>query len=277
MNPLKVTNIQRGCVNDGPGVRTTVFFKGCPLRCPWCCNPETQSLNQEYFIDYNKCILDKGINSPLCKDCERNSGKVSINSCKFGVSTPVYKEYEVDDLFNEIIKDKSLFDDSKGGATFSGGEPLLSAESMVPLMAKLQNARINIAIETTLTVKDGLLDFALPYVNLYIVDLKLQPEMKLGKLQYVNEIKRKLGKIKKNVIFRLVVTPSCIDRQEEITNTLYNLGISKIELLKCHNLGENKYRKLKKISEDYSTDTDDFISFGESLKSNGISTTLLQA
>ncbi len=147
---LRVTSIQRGCVNDGPGVRTVVFLKGCSLRCPWCCNPETQLMEHQAYINNDKCLLYKKCPSQLCNNCVRVGGTKDLNQCVFGVYEEVAKDYEVSQLFEEINNDEKLFRETGGGITFSGGEPMLQAESLLLLLKLLNNKGFHIAIETTL-------------------------------------------------------------------------------------------------------------------------------
>lgn len=133
MRSLNITSIQRGCLYDGPGVRTTVFLRGCILKCPWCCNPETIFLENDFFLDNSKCLKIKHINSSLCDNCERYGGAISVDNCPFGVSERISDIYPFEDLINELLKDKTLFDATGGGITFSGGEPLLQVADLTDL------------------------------------------------------------------------------------------------------------------------------------------------
>lgn len=133
---LKITNIQRGCVYDGPGVRTTVFLRGCTYRCPWCCNPETIS-ERDHYLDWAKCQDYKGRTSTLCDSCERLGGKKPLSECPFGVYEKTYKEYDAKSLERELEKDYELMRASGGGVTFSGGEPLLFAKELEPILESL--------------------------------------------------------------------------------------------------------------------------------------------
>ena len=130
---VRITNIQRFCLSDGPGIRTTVFLKGCNLNCPWCANPE----NIEYeFNDYIKDNGEKGI---------------------FGY------DIELENLFEEIMKDKEYYKMNNGGVTFSGGEPLLQIKRLEPILKKLKENKINICFETALNIPKDLLLIAIKY------------------------------------------------------------------------------------------------------------------
>ena len=102
MKQLEVTAIQRGCVYDGMGVRTTVFLKGCPFSCPWCCNPETLYSSPLFFIDNQKCIKEKGLSSSLCRKCIRNGGFDTLECCPFGVSEATSRLLSVEELANYL-------------------------------------------------------------------------------------------------------------------------------------------------------------------------------
>ena len=116
---VRVTNIQRFCLNDGPGIRTTVFFKGCNLKCPWCANPE----NIEYEIQefYNPNTNERGT---------------------FGY------DIELEELERQLLKDESYYNMSQGGITFSGGEPLLQFHKLEPLLKRLKEKNIHLCVET---------------------------------------------------------------------------------------------------------------------------------
>lgn len=279
MRLLRVTAIQRGCVSDGPGVRTIVFLKGCTMRCPWCCNPETISSDEEYFVDDNKCVFRNGVNSNICRTCVRKGGFITESKCPFGVTTPVSKDYSHEDLFKILSKDFDLMKSSEGGVTFSGGEPLLQIEALEPLIEMLQSEQIHITFETTLTASADSLAKALRYKGLFIVDLKLQPEHPLYKNSgYIEQIRHKLQMISDNnckTTFRLVITKGGIDVRKSILQTLKSLGIAYLEILACHNLGSAKYKKLYLNNVDYSISETDIKGFQEYLQYNDIETKAL--
>ena len=276
MQLLRVTNIQRGCVYDGPGVRTTVFLKGCPLHCPWCCNPETISYEEQWFVDEEKCLTKQGISSKLCENCVRVHGSRSIHECPFGVSEQTSKDYSKEELLDELLKDKVLYKESNGGVTFSGGEPLLQAYALLPLLFRLKEKKINIAFETTLVApKDKILS-VLPYTDLFIVDLKLQPQMMLGNQSYLEEIKTKQIKvIKKEVKYRMVFVDEVIDAKDDVLKSLQYLNILEVEFLLCHNLGRNKYLRLYQNNTDFTANKEKLDMFVDTLREKGIRVNVL--
>lgn len=270
--PINVTNIQRGCVYDGPGVRTTVFLKGCSLRCPWCCNPETLSKEEDYYIDDTKCILFKGIYSSICENCYRKNGTEPITKCPFGVFKLTSKKHSVDNLISEILRDRNFYI-NEGGVTFSGGEPLLQAKELEPILSELVKEQINIAFETTLIANDDMLKLVIPYVNLFIIDLKLQKDYSFSST-YLKQILQKIRLIKrqnKDILFRLVVINSMYNYVEDVVKDLQYLEVNNIELLRCHNLGENKYFKLRKHHRDYSCSEVEFNLVASYIEKAGIS------
>lgn len=276
MRLLRVSRIQRGCVHDGPGVRTTVFLKGCVLRCPWCCNPELISFEPLYFIDDSKCLLSKGELSKLCDDCIRNKGSRPITSCPFEVATVDSLDYEVDYLLNVLLKDKALYDESNGGVTFSGGEPMLWSEELKPLLMKLNSLDINLAFETTLLVSAKQLKYLLPYISIYLIDLKLQPQLYLDDINYLKRIKNNLIFVgEEQRMFRMVYVDDMQFCKEKILQKLLFLGVKKIEILQCHNLGKKKYLKLQLPNNDFSADSSMADLFTNYLRNNQINANLL--
>lgn len=244
MKRFDVTAIQRGCVYDGAGVRTTVFLKGCPFSCPWCCNPETLYSSPLFFIDNQKCIKEQGIVSPLCEKCIRNGGLDELEYCPFGVSEATTRSLSVEELADYLLRDKSVFQLSGGGVTFSGGEPIIHISDLLPLLERLEKELINCAMETTLYCKNdiGLLG-AVPYINEWIIDLKLQQEN--YREDYDDVVAHNLQILRKsnaNILFRLVFIESM--DTNEIIKRLKKLEVLNIEVLACHALAESKYIKL---------------------------------
>lgn len=276
MKQLRVTNIQRGCVYDGPGVRTTVFLKGCSLHCPWCCNPETISYEEQWFVDDEKCLMKQSIQSKLCVNCERLLGTRSIHDCPVGVVRPVSRDYSTDDLLMILLKDNQLYKESNGGVTFSGGEPLLQAEVLTPLLRKLKSYNINIALETTLAASMCDLKQVFPFIDMFIVDLKLQPQMKLGNKSYLCETKKRILLLSnKEVIIRMVFVDEMLKYKAEILKSLNEIGIQHLELLLCHDLGWRKYTQLSLTHKTIIATSDKMHSFFDFLEKNGVNTKML--
>ena len=276
MKQLRVTNIQRGCVYDGPGVRTTVFLKGCPLRCPWCCNPETQTFDEEYFVDNEKCLFYKGEQSTQCVNCVRRGGTESINRCLFGVCEKTCKDYEYMELLDVLSHDISLYQLSDGGVTFSGGEPLMQTEPLSHLIEVLHLKGINVAIETSFYSNTINVRKLNPFVDCWIVDLKLQPQTKLDNKEYFEIIYNNYLEIRgKNLINRLVFVNEVNMCREKVVQKLRELGVNNVELILCHNLGKRKYEKLQKDYHYINASKDEAIVFVDYLKKNNIETTLL--
>lgn len=242
-----VTNIQRFSLHDGPGIRTTVFFKGCSLHCPWCCNPENISPVQQNYIKDGK----KGI----------------------------YGQYmSLQELYNEVMKDKIYYED-EGGVTFSGGEPLLQAKKIINLWKKLHNEGIHQCIETSLACTANDLKLSLSYIDLYYVDVKLLvPKIAKKYLGLdLNIYKRNIDILLKNpkkVIFRIPFIcnyTDTSDNKKEIVHFIKNNIPDSVEILKGHNLGESKYKTLnmdyKKIEIPQESDLK---SFSDAINNLGI-------
>lgn len=246
---ILLTNIQRFSLHDGPGIRTTVFLKGCSLRCPWCSNPEN-------FL-------------PIPQNYVKN-GK--IGTYGFYLSA--------DELYTEIIKDKSFYigdindfsitqlnqlEHLPGGVTFSGGECLLQARQLLPLLKRLNKEHIHTAIETCLFVPKSFLEIAIKYIDFFYVDVKIL-EMKScqyylhGKLNlYLNNLDI-LFHTKKPIVLRVPVIgeyTDSIENRKKIIELIdryvkkESANLLKIELIKEHNLGISKYQSLNACNEGY--------------------------
>ena len=219
---MLITNIQRFSLNDGPGIRTTVFVKGCNLKCMWCANPENLSFIQEEYI-------------------------------KDGVKG-IYGYYiTLEELEEEILKDRSFFE-TGGGVTFSGGEAVLKFKELEPLLKSLKDKDINICVETALMVPSELVQIAIEYVDEFIIDLKVLNSKKCkdiigGNVElYLDNVKC-VFEAKKDVVFRVpLIKPFTYNSQnlEEIYEFLKRFSPKKVEVFKVHRLAENKYRSLNK-------------------------------
>lgn len=190
MSPLYF-DIKRYAINDGPGIRTTVFMKGCPLSCVWCHNPEGISLHQQKMytkkrcIGCNSCIVacpnkalclgESGIvtDSFLCVNC----GKC-VEECPSLAMEMSGKIYSVDELMEELNKETLFMDQSGGGVTFCGGEPLLHVDTLLTLLCRCGELGIHRAVDTSLHVKPEVLKKVIPYTDLFLIDLKHMDSVK---------------------------------------------------------------------------------------------------
>lgn len=180
---LKVTEIQRFCMHDGPGVRTTVFFKGCPLHCAWCHNPETQKFQSELLFYSNKCIAcgscvdacSQGAHSiekqhtvdrakcTLCTDCAR--------CCPTGALEVCGKDMTIESILSIATKDTAFYG-KNGGITLSGGEPFTQGKTTVALLKACKEKGLNTAVETCGYADTDILRMAIPFVDLFLWDIK---------------------------------------------------------------------------------------------------------
>lgn len=180
---LQVTEIQRFCMHDGPGVRTTVFLKGCPLRCAWCHNPETQSPKPELLFYANKCIGCK-ICESLCKQgahtvaetheidrtkCDRCFACTA--HCPTGALQICGKEMSVEDILTVVEKDRAFYGE-EGGLTLSGGEPFFQGEAAIALLKAAKQRNLTTAVETCGYADLDSLRAAIPYIDLFLWDIK---------------------------------------------------------------------------------------------------------
>jgi len=250
---IRVTAIQRLCVNDGPGVRTVVFLKGCCLQCPWCCNPEAIHYDGDEYFDKGRCKYPE--NNPICRNCELHGGRVFKTDCPLGAFEKTYKDYEAEELFGLLMRDAALYRDG-GGITFSGGEPLLQAIAIKSLLQRLKDEDIHIAFETTLYAPSAQYDAVKAYIDYWLVDLKFQFGYMINRNYTVgiNDFEanlRDLQSSQKDVIYRMVVMEEMMGKASQIVLGLKDHGIDGIELLNCHGLAESKYKELGRVFKNF--------------------------
>lgn len=278
---ITVTSIQKLCIHDGNGLRTTVFLKGCFLCCPWCCNPETISTHKSYFYNPEKCLHRQQIESVFCINCEIKGGKCPKEECKIGAYKPTSQSYTTDELLQILLKDKYLYEESNGGVTFSGGEPFLQTSNIKELLQCLKQKSINIAFETSLFCSHNSLCSLLPYIDTFLIDLKLQFGFIINKElnnDYNNDFFKNIRLLQKqpnkHIVYRYVFIPESLKnekRKKEFITNLSALNINKLEILPYHNLAKKKYEQLNNKFYQYSLPTpNDFLELTSLLTKHNI-------
>jgi len=261
-----IFDIRRSSINDGPGIRTVIFFKGCNLRCIWCHNPESLSalMQIQYYpskcIGCGKCIElcpvkahdvidnNKVFLRELCILCEK-----CTSSCYAGALTRIGQKICVNDVVAEIKKDCLYYKNSGGGVTFSGGEPLLQPIFLKELLTECKKLDVHCAIETAVNVQWDTLLEVMPMVDLFICDVKIMDEKKhqeftgVGNKQILANIK-KLSEYKKDLWVRTPIIPGVNDNIQEISKIrdfVRSIAtVKKFELLPYHDMAEEKYTSL---------------------------------
>ena len=261
-----ITDIQRFSLNDGPGIRTTVFFKGCNMRCSWCHNPETISPKKEIMFYASKCIgcgrcfsvcpdgLHKLENDEHVIDREKCllCGKC-VSECYAEALVFSAKERSVDEVFDEILQDKVYYDESNGGVTLSGGEVTCQKEFALSIVEKCKQTGIKTAIETNLFLSFEKIEDLLSAVDLVMFDIKIFDDNEHKKHTLVSnkqilENVKKLDGLGVPFIVRTPLIPSITDSIEnlsaiaEFISPLKNLLY--YEILNFNPLGASKYTSL---------------------------------
>ena len=256
MRKAVIFDIERSSYVDGPGIRTTVFFKGCNLRCAWCHNPESQSAKPQMMFFKNKCTG--------CGKCKEKCPN-SLETCSLCGRCTLYcphdardicgKEYTVDEVMREILKDKVFYENSGGGVTFSGGECMLQIDFLEEILKACKENGIHTAVDTAGHVPFACFERILTYTDLYLYDIKCYDSEKHKEFTGVsNELilsnLKRLLESGKNVWIRIPIIPTVNDTEEElqrIKEYLSSCGIpEKVELLPYHAMGEHKYAAIGK-------------------------------
>ena len=237
----KIFEIKRFAVHDGDGIRTTAFFKGCPLRCVWCHNPEGLSPKTEEAFYRHKCIG--------CGECRRN-GFTSAD-CLGEARVTYGREVTVDELFDRLTEDRAFYESSGGGVTLSGGECLMQADFCRELLKRLKGEGIHTAVDTSGYAPRASLDKVIPYTDVFLYDLKAYAPTTHKKCTGVsNEIilenLRYLDSLGKKIEIRIPYVPEYNDgemeKMAEFIATLKN--VQKIRILPYHNHAATKYSAL---------------------------------
>lgn len=266
-----IFNIQKYCVHDGPGIRSVIFFKGCPLACKWCSNPEGISHKQELSYKEKECIGEKECG--YCSNvCEENAifflqGKAQIDlkkcvgcmkcadACPAQAIEQMGYWYTVEEVLSKILSDQAFYARSGGGITLSGGEPLLQPKFIIDLLKEAKIEGLSTAIETTGCVPWEIIKEVFPLLDTIHMDIKIIDSEKHKKFTGKDnkKILENFEKIclnfpEKEIVVRTPVIPGVNDSVDEIQKIAdYINGVVKnnrnvsYELLPFHNFGSSKY------------------------------------
>ena len=260
-----IMEIERFAIHDGPGIRTTVFLQGCPLRCPWCANPESQSIGAHLMYQQQKCahclkcmnscpqhaisfdgknlVFDRN-KCVSCRTCEKNCLNSAI---KF-----IGEKKTTDEIFKVIEKDETYYQESNGGVTFSGGEPFVQFEALKQLL-QMCHEKYHTAIETTGDTNWENIEEVLPYVDLFLLDVKhYDPnwitEVTKGNGNRIQSNFKKLAEVAADkIIARIPVILQYNYEQDTLEKMLQMIkenNIKRVNLLPYHTLGIDKYTQL---------------------------------
>lgn len=265
-----VFNIQRYSVKDGPGIRTTVFLKGCPLRCWWCHNPESQAEHVELAVNSNICVQCGGCwsacphNSPM-EECNQALVDAEhctvcgacVEVCPMGGRTLMGRQLSVDEIMDEVRKDCLFYEESGGGVTLSGGEPLVQIDFAREVLQRCQAESISTAVDTCGYCQQlDLLSIA-SCTDLFLYDLKaIDPQIHLRHTGVSNEMILEnliaLGRVHSHIVIRIPIisgvndSPSELEALARFVTTLD--GVIRVDLLPYHPLGSQKHERIGRKS-----------------------------
>ena len=262
-----IFDIQRGSFVDGPGIRTTVFMKGCNLRCRWCHNPESQSARVQMMVYRHKCVgcgkcaavCQHQLEScDLCGRCELFCPNDARKICG--------RTYTAETLLGEILKDKSYYESSNGGVTFSGGECMLQADFLCETLKLCKENGIHTAVDTAGHVPWESFIKIMPYTDLFLYDIKAYTdELHVSGVGVSNGlIIDNLARLKAcfggEITVRIPVIGGYNANDGEmgtIAAFVNGIGVDRVELMPNHRMGEHKYAALGMESEPYDIPNDD--------------------
>ena len=278
-----VFNIQKYSLHDGPGIRTTVFLKGCPLCCPWCHNPESQKPEPEVIFFETRCVgcgscvkvcpagvagnflttlansrtvCDTNIHSPPASHAGCTACGLCVQACAYGAREVVGKSMSADEVMSEVLRDRIFYDQSGGGVTFSGGEPMMQPEFLRELLLRCRAEGLRTTVDTSGFAAWEAFEAVVPLVDVFLYDVKLMDETRhrqyvgtpnrliLDNLRRLAPLASSLGKA---VLARVPLIPGINDDVLNIESTgefLQECGIRQVSVLPYHQMGIEKYRRL---------------------------------
>lgn len=261
---LNIFEIERFAIHDGPGIRTTVFFQGCPLRCAWCTNPESHTAGRHIMFFSKFCAGCR----KCAESCEQHAvsvmnGKALINrsecvscgscaeKCPQSAIRISGRQLTNEELFGVIIRDVDYYRQSGGGVTLSGGEALLQLDKMTPFLEKCRREKISIAAETRGYVPVSRVEAALEYVDLFLFDIKTLDAEKFGRLTggkidtTLSAFELLCKNAPEKITARVPIIPDFNDNEiTEIMKFAAGHNVRKLHLLPYHTLGIAKYEQL---------------------------------
>lgn len=265
-----IFNIQKFSLHDGPGIRTTVFLKGCPLRCKWCSNPESQLDKLQILYDQDTCILcKKCVDVCLHGAISYQDNKVIIDheacvgcgdcirSCPTRSFSSEGERKEIDDIVSFCMQDIDFYEESNGGVTISGGEGMSQPLFLEQLVHRLKKEDLHVAIETTGYIESTVFQHLAPLFDLLLFDVKhhdkdlhrigtgVSNERILSNLQWA--IQHNI-----EVLPRIAVIPdfnNSLEDAHHFSDLFLRIGVTKVQLLPFHQFGEKKYTLLNREYE----------------------------
>ena len=274
-----VFDIKRYAIHDGPGIRTTVFFKGCPLQCQWCHNPESWKREPEHGLRVGRCIRcgacievctaeaislvdDQPVTDPdkcnLCGEC--------VDACVAGARQIIGQEMTVSEVMTEVEKDVIFYDQSGGGVTFSGGEPLMQAEFLLALLNQCRTQQIHTAVDTSCYAEPEIVEAVGEKTGLFLCDIKHMDSgaherfTGVGNSLILENIKR-LSKSGREIVIRIPIVCGFNDDEANIEATgkfIASLSsVSRVDILPYNRGGTEKSARLVSNMDLMQADTPD--------------------
>ncbi len=264
----KLFDIQHFAVHDGPGIRTLVFFKGCPLQCQWCCNPESISRKTQLkFIEFRckqcytciktcehgaiTCNPDSSIkiNFEICAVCE---DRKCVETCNYSALLEIGKTFTVIQLVDDVYKDINFYRNSGGGVTLSGGEPLMQTGFLLEVLKECKQREIHTAVETSGFAATKNFEEIAEFVDLFLFDIKIinseiHKQFTGVTNELIHENLKYLISQNKEIIVRIPLIPSITDTPENL-NDMINFckenQLKNINIEPYNSLGISKYSEI---------------------------------